>query len=163
MADTKISQLTASTTPLDGTELVPVVQSGVTKKVAVSALTAGRSVSSKSQTISGTATGVVLIMTNNVTSGWADVIAGMKAASSSNTYDIFIDLVENNGAATELDIGSFVNIPVYLNANNAKVFGVLANGNVSVVQAGKGLVLKSPDGNITKTITIDNTGNLVVS
>lgn len=34
MADTKISALTAATTPLDGTEVLPIVQSGVTKKAA---------------------------------------------------------------------------------------------------------------------------------
>jgi len=34
MADQKISQLTAATTPLDGTEVLPIVQSGATKKVA---------------------------------------------------------------------------------------------------------------------------------
>lgn len=42
MADLKISQLTAASTPLAGTEVIPVVQSGTTKKVAVSDLTAGR-------------------------------------------------------------------------------------------------------------------------
>jgi hypothetical protein len=45
MADLKISQLTGATTPLAGTEVVPLVQSGTTKKVAVSDLTAGRAVS----------------------------------------------------------------------------------------------------------------------
>jgi len=45
MADKKISQLTGATTPLAGTEVVPIVQSNVTKKVAVSDLTAGRAVS----------------------------------------------------------------------------------------------------------------------
>ena len=44
MADLKISQLTGATTPLAGTEVLPIVQSGVTKKVAVSDLTAGRDV-----------------------------------------------------------------------------------------------------------------------
>jgi hypothetical protein len=38
MADTKISALTSATTPLAGTEVLPLVQSGVTKKVAVSAM-----------------------------------------------------------------------------------------------------------------------------
>ena len=42
MADLKISQLTGATTPLAGTEVVPVVQSGTTKKVSVANLTAGR-------------------------------------------------------------------------------------------------------------------------
>ena len=36
MADAKISDLAAATTPLAGTELAVIVQSGVTKKVAVS-------------------------------------------------------------------------------------------------------------------------------
>jgi hypothetical protein len=44
MADKKISQLTASTTPLGGTEELAVVQSGETKKVSVANLTAGRTV-----------------------------------------------------------------------------------------------------------------------
>ena len=35
MADKKISQLTAATTPLSGAEEVPIVQSGVTKKTTV--------------------------------------------------------------------------------------------------------------------------------
>lgn len=42
MADSKISALPAATTPLAGTEVLPIVQSGATKKVAVSDLTAGR-------------------------------------------------------------------------------------------------------------------------
>jgi hypothetical protein len=48
MADLKISALTGATTPLAGTEVLPIVQSGSTKKVAVSDLTAGRAVSAAS-------------------------------------------------------------------------------------------------------------------
>ena len=48
MADKKISALTAATTPLAGTEVLPIVQSGATVKVAVSNLTAGRDVSATS-------------------------------------------------------------------------------------------------------------------
>jgi hypothetical protein len=44
MADKKISALTSATTPLAGTEVLPIVQSSATVKVAVSDLTAGRSV-----------------------------------------------------------------------------------------------------------------------
>ena len=42
MADLKISQLTSASTPLAGTEEVPIVQSGATKKVSIANLTAGR-------------------------------------------------------------------------------------------------------------------------
>lgn len=45
MADAKISALPASTTPLAGTEVLPIVQSSATVKVSVANLTAGRSVS----------------------------------------------------------------------------------------------------------------------
>lgn len=44
MADLKISQLTSATTPLAGTEVVPLVQSGSTKKVSIDNLTTGKTV-----------------------------------------------------------------------------------------------------------------------
>jgi len=48
MADKKISALTAATTPLAGTEVLPIVQSGSTVKVSVDNLTAGKAVSATS-------------------------------------------------------------------------------------------------------------------
>ena len=50
MADKKISALTGATTPLAGTEVLPIVQSGATVKVAVSDLTAGRAMAALSLT-----------------------------------------------------------------------------------------------------------------
>lgn len=61
MADTKISGLPASTTPLAGTEVLPIVQSGATKKVSVADLTAGRAISATQVTVS---TGSVVIGTS---------------------------------------------------------------------------------------------------
>jgi len=69
LADSKISNLTTATTPLDGTEALPVVQGGTTKKVAVSDLTAGRSVSGTSFVPTGTtvpANGMFLSSANAV-------------------------------------------------------------------------------------------------
>lgn len=51
MADKKISQLTGATTPLAGTEVLPIVQSGSTVKVAVSDVTAGRAITATSITV----------------------------------------------------------------------------------------------------------------
>jgi hypothetical protein len=51
MADKKISALTAATTPLAGTEVLPIVQSGATVKVAISDVTAGRAVTMLSNTM----------------------------------------------------------------------------------------------------------------
>lgn len=59
MADSKISALPASTTPLAGTETLPIVQSGATKKVSVADLTTGRAVSLKSvSSVTGTVASV---------------------------------------------------------------------------------------------------------
>ena len=69
MADAKISALSAATTPLAGTEVLPIVQSGATKKVSVADLTAGRDVSVKNLTYTGTltgSTGVIAIGTNQI-------------------------------------------------------------------------------------------------
>lgn len=54
MADSKISALTAATTPVAGTETLPIVQGGVTKQVSIANLTAGRSVSAASLTLTTT-------------------------------------------------------------------------------------------------------------
>jgi hypothetical protein len=53
MADKKISALTGAATPLVGTEVLPIVQSGSTVKVSVANLTAGRAVNASSLTASG--------------------------------------------------------------------------------------------------------------
>lgn len=54
MADKKISALTSASTPLAGTEVLPIVQSGSTVKVAVSDLTAGRTVTASNFSGAGT-------------------------------------------------------------------------------------------------------------
>jgi hypothetical protein len=51
MADQKISALTSATTPLAGTEVLPIVQSSATVKVSVANLTAGRAISATQLTL----------------------------------------------------------------------------------------------------------------
>jgi hypothetical protein len=51
MADSKISALPASTTPLAGTEVLPIVQSSTTRQVSVANLTAGRAISATQLTL----------------------------------------------------------------------------------------------------------------
>ena len=51
MADSKISALPASTTPLAGTEVLPIVQSSTTRQVSVDNLTAGRAISATQLTL----------------------------------------------------------------------------------------------------------------
>lgn len=52
MADSKISALPASTTPLAGTEVLPIVQGGATRQVSVANLTAGRAINATAVTAS---------------------------------------------------------------------------------------------------------------
>ena len=56
MANTKISALTSATTPLAGTEVLPIVQSSATVKVSAANLTAGRDVTLKTVTATAAAT-----------------------------------------------------------------------------------------------------------
>lgn len=58
MADTKISALPASTTPLAGTEVLPIVQASTTRQVSVANLTAGRAISATQLTLT---TGSVIV------------------------------------------------------------------------------------------------------
>lgn len=73
MTDKKISGLTSASTPLAGTEVLPIVQSGATVKVAVADLTAGRSVS----------VGSLLVNTASVGAGSAKIVSDIFGAVGS--------------------------------------------------------------------------------
>jgi len=77
MADVKISALPASTTPLAGTEVLPIVQSATTRQVSVANLTAGRAVSALSI---ATTTGATFATTSGS--------VGIGTASPSYTLDL---------------------------------------------------------------------------
>lgn len=69
MANQKISALPASTTPLAGSEVLPIVQAGTTDQVSVDNLTAGRAVSGASFNVTGSVAptnGVYLPTANSV-------------------------------------------------------------------------------------------------
>tara|TARA_R110000868_G_scaffold220725_2_gene472135 strand:+ start:27 stop:1040 length:1014 start_codon:yes stop_codon:yes gene_type:complete len=94
MADTKISALPASTTPLAGTEVLPIVQSGVTAKVSVANLTAGRAVSALS-----------LTTTNDNSVNGLTVGRGAGAVST-NTAVGASALVSNSSGSMDTALGS---------------------------------------------------------
>jgi hypothetical protein len=60
MADKKISQLTGATTPLAGTEVLPIVQGGSTVKVSIDNVTKGRTVNATTFDTDVAAAGVTL-------------------------------------------------------------------------------------------------------
>jgi hypothetical protein len=145
MADVKISGLPASTTPLAGTEVLPVVQSGTTKQVSVANLTAGRAVSAASLNASGAGSFGDKLTVNSSLAG--DVIAnivntnsggyGLRVAGGANGSGYIASFNDYNSALAMLisgsggvSIGNFTdpgatNLSVTGNAISAKV---LVNG-----------------------------------
>jgi hypothetical protein len=89
MADKKISALTAASTPLAGTEVLPIVQSGSTVKVAVSDLTTGRAISATQLTLT---TGNVI-----VASGQG---VDFSATPGTGTSELFADYEEGTYTPT---------------------------------------------------------------
>jgi hypothetical protein len=85
MANTTITALPAATTPLTGTEVVPIVQSGVTKKVAVSAIGGGGS---------GTVTSVSVVSAN----GLAGTVANASTTPAITLSTTVTGILKGNGA-----------------------------------------------------------------
>lgn len=119
MADTKISALPASTTPLAGTEEVPLVQSATTKKVSVSDLTSGRTVSvGRINATTGPGT-----PSSNGQFGYT-ATAGAVIAGTGTTYDVQLQNKTNQNV---------VAIPTGTRDLS------LAAGNLVIDTAGKGI------------------------
>lgn len=91
MADKKISQLTGASTPLAGTEVLPVVQSGATVKVSVADLTAGRAVSAASLTPTGStipANGFYLPSADTVAVATASTLRGVVSSTGNFGFGV---------------------------------------------------------------------------
>ena len=104
MANSKISALPSASTPLAGTEVLPVVQGGITEQVSVSDLTAGRAVSASSLALT-TALPVTSGGTGTTTAFTAGsvVFAGTSGTYSQNNTNFFWDDTNNRlglGSAT---------------------------------------------------------------
>lgn len=93
MADVKISNLPPANTPLSGTEVLPIVQSTTTKKVAVADLTAGRALSATSLTLTTTPLAVSSGGTGTATAFTAGslVFAGASGTYTQNNTRVFWD------------------------------------------------------------------------
>ena len=91
MADAKISALTGATTPLAGTEVLPIVQSGATVKVSVANLTAGRALSATQMTLT----------TGNLIVANAQGI-DFSATPGTGTSELFNDYEEGAWTPTDL-------------------------------------------------------------
>jgi hypothetical protein len=145
MADKKISALTSASTPLAGTEVLPIVQGGSTVKVAVSDLTAGRAVSvaslASAGAISGTTggfTGALTVTNANIRVSNAYFHSAQNAAAT-----IYINMIGRN-SSDEVSIDPdgyktrFGNT-IFPNLDNASSCGQAAN-RWSVIYAGSATI-----------------------
>lgn len=167
MADVKISSLPASTTPLAGTEVLPVVQGGVTKKVAVSDLTAGRAVSATQYTSTiptGTAP-LVVVSTTEVANLKAATATLADTATSANQANA----VKSNATTGLMQIAGpatgqtrVVTIPdanaTMARTDAAQTFTgdqTLSTGNLVIGTSGKGIDFSATPGTGTSELFAD--------
>lgn len=147
MADKKISQLTGATTPLAGTEVLPVVQSGVTKKVSVADLTAGRATSVGSLAVN-TAAPLALVSIGDGTFTDASVPVQMNSASGGEkyygfnkggSYGMLMGYVNNISGVTAFMLRNIANDPIMLKINDVTHTTFATNGNILLGNAGAGI------------------------
>jgi hypothetical protein len=159
MADLKISALTGASTPLAGTEVLPIVQSGSTVKVSVDNLTAGRAVSSGAVTASGnlrtqySSAGNVSVIANNTgsASGATSQLIGLNDASRglriqySSSGGLGVSALVN-GVTTEAgQIFTDNNYPLLLGVNGSTAAIIDTSQNIKLINnlvigtSGKGI------------------------
>lgn len=157
MADVKISGLPASTTPLAGTEVLPIVQGTTTKKVSVANLTAGRNTAFNS--FSATTNSAIGVTSRNWLSGYTalDFNGGSIQAGTTNLFSVYQNSFRDtngnfpyasNGAAQRFDYDSG---SIYWYTAPSGVAGNLATFTNRVI-------LYNTTGNVNLL-----TGNLIVS
>lgn len=135
MANSKISALTSASTPLAGTEVLPVVQSGVTKQVSVANLTAGRTVDMAYLNVSGTAGKTGNINTTNANGGyWTWQTNGTSIWDIGSAKQCF-----GTGTANDGGLVSRAGYYFGLGANGSEIIRLTTDGNATIVQAAKGI------------------------
>lgn len=119
MADVKISALPTATTPLAGTEVLPIVQGGVTEQVSVANLTAGRTVAAAAVNVDADSATTAVRITQT---GAGNALVVEDSANPDATPFV-IDAagrVGIGGTSSEVDLGLF-------NATTATANGVKIN------------------------------------
>jgi len=128
MADTKISALPASTTPLAGTEVLPIVQSSTTRQVSVANLTAGRAISATQLTLT---TGNLI-----VASGQG---IDFSATPSTGTSELLADYEEGDWTPAQgaglIVVGTFSSVGRYTKIGRLVTVHFSVSGSTSVAAA----------------------------
>lgn len=178
MADSKISALPASTTPLAGTEVLPIVQGGATKQVSVANLTSGRAVSALSVTSStiGAGSGSGLSLQSNASTNVTLDISGnlgigtsspniigyttgatvVTLKSTANNQRSAIELYNYSaGITSALGSVDFGNGTSRLSQISGACDGATDSANIRFLTTASG-------GSLTERMRVDSSGNLLV-
>ena len=134
MADSKISALPAATTPLAGTEVLPIVQSGVTDQVTVANLTAGRAVATGALTVTGAA---------SVTTQFTSLNSSTGEPSVAGNFRILLDNV--GGVANDTGMGLDTSSYVWTNSGTGFRWTITAAEKMRLTSTGLGIGTTSPD------------------
>lgn len=163
MADVKISQLPAATTPLDGTELAPIVQSGTTKRVTVANLTVGRALTASSLTLStplsaaNGGTGLTSLGTGVATFLGTPTSANLAAAVTDETGTGALVFASSPTIATPTLSTSFTS-PLHIGGTTAS--STLTLQSTSGVGTSDSILFKVGNNGATTAATISTTGVL---
>ena len=153
MADKKISALTAASTPLAGTEVLPIVQSGATVKVAVSDLTAGRVVSASGGTFKATtAYGTVSVDNTGTTGGGAFSVKQNGATSGIVGVSGWVKGDTTTNLALFSETGK--SIEIFVNGDATAVGSFTTAGNYAPI-SGKGIDFSATSGTGTSELLDD--------
>jgi hypothetical protein len=136
MADSKISALPASTTPLAGTEVLPIVQSSTTRQVSVANLTAGRAISATQLTLT---TGNLI-----VASGQG---IDFSATSGTGTSELLNDYEEgtwtpDQGAALVV-VGAYSSSGTYTKVGRLVTVTAIQNGATSIATGSSNIIFSN--------------------
>lgn len=184
MADKKISQLTGATTPLGGTEVLPIVQSGSTVKVSVDNITVGRAVSVGSLSsaaavkldngqqlqwnTSGGSPAAILKLNSSNNVEFGDSQSSSQAMVLSNgTLTITNGNIVQGTAAKGVTTASSFSLGLGTNGSTSQV-NIDTAGNLAINTAGKGITgafyQKVATGTLaassSKTLTITTAGRV---
>jgi len=171
MADLKISALTGATTPLAGTEVLPIVQSGATVKVSVDNLTAGKTVAVDKLAVNGVGTpyGEIDLLNPSAGMNRAMMFTVPVAGGANNGMQIGLRREGNNEvissikmAFTDLSggLGNYISINTgltdleTLKCDSAQNVTVSA-GNLIVGTSGKGIDFSATSGTGTSELLAD--------
>jgi hypothetical protein len=175
MADKKISALTAATTPLAGTEVLPIVQGGATVKVSVDNLTTGKPVSMSNLTYTGTLTGGTGVV--NIGSGqvYKDASGNVGIGVTPSAWTTSVKAIQfgSNGSLVNRTGGSgtYLSSNAYFSGDpsNTAANGIYINSTLasSYLQTGGTHVwFTAPSGtagnaiSFTQAMTLDASGNV---